>query len=118
MRHKKKGRKFNINSSHRKLMFRNMINSLIYYEFIKTTLYKAKELRIFIEKLITRSKKNNLHNKRILFSNIRNKKNVNKLLYNLGPRFLNFNGGYTKIIRCGFRNGDNSPLAYIKILNN
>ncbi len=117
MRHKKKGRKFNRNSSHRRLMFRNMINSLINYELIKTTLFKAKELRILIEKLITRSKVNNLHNKRILFSIIRNKKNVNKLLYILGPKFLNFNGGYTKILKCGFRNGDNAPLAYIKILN-
>ncbi len=116
MRHKKKGRKLNRNSSHRKSMFKNMINSLIHYELIKTTLFKAKELRIFIEKIITRSKIHNLHNKRILFSIIRNKKNVNKLLYFIGPRFLKNFGGYTKILKCGYRKGDNAPLAYIKIL--
>lgn len=116
MRHKKKGRKLNMTSSHRKLMFRNMINSFIHYELIKTTLSKAKELRILIEKIVTRSKKNNLHNKRILFSIIRNKKNVNKLLYIIGPKYIKYNGGYTKILKCGFRNGDNAPLAYIKFL--
>ncbi len=117
MRHKKKGRKLNRNSSHRKLMFKNMMNSLIFFELIKTTLAKAKELRIFIEKIINISKIHNLHNKRILFSYIRNKKNVNKLLYDIGPRFINTYGGYTKILKCGFRNGDKAPLAYIKILN-
>ncbi len=117
MRHLKRGRKLNRNSSHRKLMFRNMINSLINFEIIKTTLSKAKELRIFIEPLITFSKNNNLHIRRLLFSKIRNIKNIYKLLNVLGPRFKKIFGGYTRILKCGYRKGDNALMAYIEILN-
>ncbi len=117
MRHKKKGRKLNCSCSHRKLMFRNMINSVIKYEYIKTTVSKAKELRYFLEKIISLSKKNNLSNKRFIYSKIRNKKNIYKLFFILGPRFIDCCGGYTRIIKCGFRNGDNAPMAYLEILN-
>ncbi len=113
----KRNRKLNRNSSHRKSMFINMMNSLIYYEIIKTTLYKAKELRLYIENIINKSKKNNLSTIRFLLSYIKNKININKLLYVLGPRFTNRNGGYTRIIKCGFRKGDNSPMAYIEIVD-
>ncbi len=116
MRHKNKGRKLGRNSKHRKSMFINIVNSLIYFELIKTTLYKAKELRIIIDNLINKSKKNNLHIRRLLFKYIRNKSNVNKLLYIIAPRFVNVFGGYTRILKCGFRNGDNSPMVYIEIL--
>lgn len=117
MRHKKSIKKFNRKSSHRKSMFKNMANSLIYYETIKTTLQKAKELRKFIEPLITISKKNTIHNKRIIFSKIRNKKNTSKLFKELGPHFIKRTGGYTKIIKCGFRNGDNALMAYITFID-
>ncbi len=116
MRHKKVGRKFNRNSSHRKSMFKNMLNAIIFYETIKTTLIKAKELVKKIDPLINLSKKNNLFNRRYLITYIGNKNNVNKLLFNIAPRFLNRFGGYTKLIKCGFRKGDNSPMAYVKIL--
>ncbi len=116
MRHKKIGRKLNRNSSHRKSMFINMSNSLIKFEFIKTTLYKAKELRRYIEYYINIAKKNNFFNKRVLFNNIRNKNNVNKLVDLIAPRFVNRSGGYTRIIKCCFRSGDKSSMAYIEII--
>ncbi len=113
----KRNRKFNRNSSHRKSMFINMINSLVLYEVIKTTLLKAKELRSYIEYIINKSKINNFLNKRFLLSYIKNKSNVYKLLYIIGPKFINHNGGYTRILKCGYRKGDNAPMAYIEILN-
>ncbi len=113
MRHNKIGRKLNRNSSHRNLMFRNMLNSIIKYEVIKTTLHKAKELSRFLEPIISRSKINNLHNKRLIFSRIRDRSNVVKLFNNIGPKYINCNGGYTRIIKCGYRKGDNAIMAYI-----
>ncbi len=117
MRHKKIGRKFNRNSSHRKSMFKNMVISLINFEIIKTTLFKAKELRRIFEPLLNLSKKNNLFNRRLLISKIGDKNIVNKLFFNLAPRFKNYKGGYLRILKCGFRKGDCSPMAYVEILN-
>ncbi len=117
MRHKNIGRKLNRNSSHRKAMFKNMIISLINFEIIKTTLFKAKELRRFFEPLLNLSKKNNLFNRRKLISKIGNKSIVNKLFFVLAPRFKNYEGGYIRILKCGFRKGDCSPMAYVEILN-
>ncbi len=117
MRHKKIGRKLNRNSSHRKSMFKNMIISLINYEIIKTTLLKAKELRRIFEPLLNISKKNNLYNRRLLISRIGNNNVVDKLFFNLAPRFKNYKGGYIRILKCGFRKGDCAPMAYIEILN-
>ncbi len=116
MRHRKYGRKLNRNSSHRKSMFRNMLISVIKYEIIKTTLFKAKELSKLLEFFINVSKIDNLSNRRLLYSNIGNKKIVNKLFVKFGPRFVDRCGGYTRIVKCGFRNGDNSLLSYIEIL--
>ncbi len=116
MRHKNCGRKLNRNSSHRKSMFRNMLISFINYENIRTTLAKAKELRILVERVVNISFVNNISNRRLLFSRIRNKIIVNKLFNILGPKYINFNGGYTRILKCGFRNGDNSPIAYIEFV--
>ncbi len=117
MRHKKKGRKLNRNSSHRNCMFKNMVNSLIVYERIKTTISKAKELRCYIESIISMilSKKKNSIN--FLFSYIRNKNIIYKLINIIIPRFMDSNGGYVRILKCGFRNGDNAPMVYIDILN-
>ncbi|MFI4819096.1 MAG: 50S ribosomal protein L17 [Enterobacterales bacterium] len=117
MRHLKKGRKLNINTSHRNAMFRNMSNSLIKNEIIKTTLNKAKELRRIIEPIINISKKYSLIKRRIIFSKLRNNEIVYKLFNKIGPRIINYNGGYTRIYKCGFRKGDNSPMSYIEIIN-
>ncbi|BBA84668.1 50S ribosomal protein L17 [endosymbiont of Euscepes postfasciatus] len=116
MNHKIIGRHLNRTRSHYKLMLRNMCNSLIKYEKIKTTLQKAKELRRVIEKIINISKKNCLHNKRIIFSKIRNMENTKKTINVFGKYFSNINGGYTKIIKYyKFRNGDNANMVYIII---
>lgn len=117
MRHKKSIRKLNRKPNHRKAMFINMANSLINYETIKTTIQKAKELRKFIEPLITISKINTISNKRFIFSKIRNKKNISKLFNDLGPHFLKRPGGYTRILKCGFRTGDNALMAYISFVD-
>lgn len=117
MKHSISGRKFNRKSSHRKALFVNLSNSLIRNEQIKTTLYKAKDLRPFIEKLITIGKKDDLHSKRRIFSILRNKENVKKIFGVLSKRFLKRNGGYTRIIKSGFRYGDSSPMAIIEFLN-
>ncbi len=117
MHHLKLGRKLNRNSSHRKAMFRNMIISLVYYELIKTTLPKAKELRRIIEPLITIAKNYSIANRRLLFSRVRNNEIVAKLFNNLGQRFCSRPGGYTRIIKCGFRVGDKAPMAYIELLD-
>lgn len=116
MRHRKSGCHLNRNSSHRQSMFRNIAISLIRYEIIKTTIPKAKELRRIIEPLITISKKETLANRRIAFSRIRDNEIVAKLFKYIGPRLLNRYGGYTRIIKCGFRSGDNAPMAYIEII--
>lgn len=114
MRHHKMSRKFNRTSSHRKAMFKNMADSLIKYERIKTTLTKAKELKKIIEPIITISKKDSISNRRLIFSKIRNNETVSKLFKKIGPRFLNRPGGYTRILKFGFYA---NCKAYIEIIN-
>ena len=117
MRHRNSGRKLNRNSSHRKSMFRNMTISLVEHEKIKTTLPKAKELRGFAEPLITLAKKDNLSNRRLAFDRIRSKSAVGKLFGELGPRYHSRPGGYIRILKCGFRSGDNAPMAIVELLD-
>ncbi|QJC31686.1 50S ribosomal protein L17 [Enterobacteriaceae endosymbiont of Donacia tomentosa] len=116
MRHRKAGRYFNRNSSHCRLMLNNLANSLISNEIVKTTLIKAKELRTIIEPIITRAKKNNIANKRLIRSQLNNKINIYKLFNTIGPQFKDRPGGYTRIIKCGYRNGDKAPMAYIELI--
>jgi len=117
MRHRKSGRKLNRNSSHRKAMFSNMSASLIEYEMIKTTVAKAKELRGVAEPLITLAKQDSVHNRRIAFSRLRDKAAVGKLFSELGPRYESRPGGYIRILKCGFRPGDNAPMAYVELVD-
>jgi len=117
MRHRKSGRQLNRNSSHRQAMFRNMTSSLVEHEIIKTTLPKAKELRRVVEPLITLAKSDSLANRRLAFARIRNMDAVKKLFSDLGPRFANRPGGYIRILKCGFRAGDNAPMAYIELVD-
>ena len=117
MRHHKSGRKLNRNSSHRKAMFSNMTNSLFDHEIIKTTLPKAKELRRVAEPLITLAKKDSVANRRSAFSSLRDKKMVGKLFNELAPRYKDRPGGYTRIMKCGFRSGDAAPMAYIELVD-
>ena len=117
MRHKYSGRKLNRTSSHRTAMFKNMMASLIEHEEIKTTLPKAKELRKFLERLITISKVDTVAKRRIVFSRIRSKDAVTKLFSELGPRFKNRPGGYLRILKCGFRPGDKAPMAIIQLVD-
>ncbi len=116
MRHRKSGRKFNINSSHRKALFSNMVNSLFKHELIKTTLPKAKELRGFAEPLITLSKEDSVAKRRIAFSKLRDREVVTKLFNELGPRYKTRPGGYLRIMKCGFRPGDDAPMAYVELV--
>ena len=117
MRHKYSGRKLNRTSSHRTAMFKNMMTSLIEHEEIKTTLPKAKELRKFLERLITISKVDTVAKRRVVFSRIRSKDAVTKLFSELGPRFKNRPGGYLRILKCGFRPGDKAPMAIIQLVD-
>ena len=117
MRHRKSGRQLNRNSSHRQAMFRNMASSLIGHEIIKTTLPKAKELRRVVEPLITLAKVDTVANRRLAFARTRNIETVAKLFNELGPRFAQRAGGYTRILKCGFRAGDNAPMAYIELVD-
>ena len=117
MRHRKSGRQLNRNSSHRKAMFSNMAGSLVKHEIIKTTLPKAKELRSVIEPLITLAKTDSVANRRLAFARTRDKEVVGKLFTEIGPRFADRPGGYTRILKCGFRTGDNAPMAYIELLD-
>ena len=117
MRHKYSGRKLNRTSSHRTAMFKNMMTSLIEHEEIKTTLPKAKELRKFLERLITISKVDTVAKRRVVFSRIRSKDAVTKLFSELGPRFKNRPGGYLRILKCGFRPGDKAPMAVIQLVD-
>ena len=117
MRHRKSGRKLNRNSSHRKAMFKNMAASLVEHEVIKTTLPKAKELRRVAEPLITLAKEDSVANRRLAFDRLRSKVAVGKLFSDLGPRFKERPGGYMRIIKCGFRHGDNAPMAYVELLD-
>lgn len=116
MRHRKSGRKFNRTSSHRKAMFSNMAASLFEHELIKTTLPKAKELRRTAEPLITKSKIDSVANRRFAFDRLRSKSVVGKLFTELGPRYVDRPGGYIRILKCGFRDGDNAPMAYVELV--
>ena len=116
MRHRKSGRQLNRNSSHRKAMFSNMAASLIESEVIKTTLPKAKELRRVVEPLITLAKQDSVANRRLAFSRTRSKAAVGKLFSEFGPRYQDRPGGYTRILKCGFRAGDAAPMAYIELV--
>ena len=117
MKNLKRGRTLGRNSAKRKALFQSLAISLIEHEGIKTTLAKAKELRLFIEPLITLSKNDSVSNRRIAFSKIRNKSAVGKLFSDLGPRFKDRPGGYSRIIKIGFRKGDAAPLAFIELLD-
>lgn len=117
MRHRNGLRKLNRTSSHRQAMFRNMANSLLQHEVIKTTLPKAKELRRVVEPMITLGKKPSVANRRLAFNRLRDRDMVVKLFDELGPRFANRNGGYLRILKCGFRDGDNAPMAYVELLD-
>ncbi|PVY70301.1 LSU ribosomal protein L17P [Tamilnaduibacter salinus] len=117
MRHRKSGRSLSRTSSHRKAMFRNMTASLVEHELIKTTLPKAKELRRVAEPLITLSKKDSVANRRLAFSRLRNDAAVGKLFDELGPRYAERPGGYLRILKCGFRAGDNAPMAYVELVD-
>ena len=116
MRHRKSGRQLNRNSSHRKAMFSNMAASLIESEVIKTTLPKAKELRRVVEPLITLAKEDSVANRRLAFSRTRSNAAVGKLFTEFGPRYQDRPGGYTRILKCGFRTGDAAPMAYIELV--
>ncbi len=116
MRHRKSGRQLNRNSSHRQAMFRNMAASLFEHEVIKTTLPKAKELRRVAEPLITLAKEDSVANRRLAFSRTRSKSAVGKLFTELGPRYQERPGGYTRILKCGYRAGDSAPMAYIELV--
>ncbi len=117
MRHRKSGRKLNRTSSHRKAMFKNMAASLFEHELIKTTVPKAKELRKVAEKLITLGKVDSVANRRLAFARLRNKEIVNKLFTELGPRYQERPGGYLRILKCGFRTGDNAPMAFVELVD-
>lgn len=117
MRHGHGLRKLNRTSSHRQAMLRNMANSLLNHELIKTTLPKAKELRKVVEPLITLGKKPTVANRRLAFARLRDRDMVVKLFDELGPRFATRNGGYLRILKCGFRNGDNAPMAFVELLD-
>ena len=117
MRHRKAGRKLNRNSSHRRAMFRNMTASLIHHELIKTTLPKAKELRRVAEPLITLAKEDTVAKRRLAFDRLRDKEAVGKLFGEIAPRFSQRPGGYLRILKCGFRAGDNAPMAYVELID-
>ena len=116
MRHRKSGRQLNRNSSHRQAMFRNMASSLVRHEIIKTTTVKAKELRRVVEPLITLAKVDTVANRRLAFARTRDAEVVGKLFTELGPRFQERPGGYTRILKCGLRTGDKAPMAFIELV--
>ena len=117
MRHLKSGRKLNRTSSHREAMFKNMAASLIKNELIRTTLPKAKELRRVAEPLITLAKNDGVANRRLAFARLRDKQAVGKLFVELGPRYRSRPGGYLRILKCGYRDGDNAPMAYVELVD-
>ena len=117
MRHRLGLRKLNRTSSHREAMFRNITNSLLRHEVIKTTLPKAKELRRVAEPIITLGKKASVANRRLAFSRLRDREIVGKLFDELGPRYATRNGGYLRILKYGFRNGDNAPMALVELMD-
>lgn len=117
MRHRLGLRKLNRTSSHRLAMLRNMTVSLLRHETIKTTLPKAKELRRVVEPIITLGKKPSLANRRLAFDRLRDREMVVKLFDEIGPRYATRNGGYLRILKCGFRQGDNAPMAFVELLD-
>jgi large subunit ribosomal protein L17 len=117
MRHRQSGRQLNRNSSHRKAMFRNMTNSLVEHELIRTTVPKAKELRRHAEPLITLAKEDSVANRRLAFDRMRSKDAVGKLFSELGPRYEARPGGYIRILKCGFRTGDKAPMAFVELVD-
>ena len=117
MRHRNSGRKLNLTSSHRRAMFKNMTASLMRHEVIKTTLPKAKELRRVVEPLITLAKTDDVAKRRLAFSRIRDREVVTKLFNELGPRYKKRPGGYLRILKCGFRPGDNAPMAIVELVD-
>jgi len=117
MRHKAKGRKFGRDSSHRKAMFRNMAVSLMQHEVIKTTVPKAKELRRVAEPLITLAKNDSASRRQLAFNRLRDRTIVTKLFNELGPRYKQRPGGYLRILKCGFRAGDNAPMAIVELVD-
>lgn len=117
MNHRIKGRKLSRNSAHRKALFRNLSISLLQHELIKTTLPKAKEIRPFVEKIITLAKKDSLANRRLAASILGNQTIVEKLFKEIGPRVASRNGGYTRILKFGFRTGDKAPMAVMELVD-
>ena len=117
MRHRKSGRQLGRNSSHRKAMFKNMAVSLLRHEIIKTTLPKAKELRRVVEPMITRAKSDSVANRRVIFARTRDNEITAKLFTEIGPRYQDRPGGYVRIMKCGFRKGDNAPMAYVELVD-
>ncbi|MBL4764798.1 MAG: 50S ribosomal protein L17 [Colwellia sp.] len=117
MRHRQSGRQLNRNSSHRKAMFRNMASSLVKHGVIKTTVAKAKELRMVVEPLITLAKTDSVANRRLAFARTQDKEVVGILFNELGARYQERPGGYTRILKCGFRTGDKAPMAYIELVD-
>lgn len=118
MRHRKVGRRFSRDSSHRKAMFQNLINSVICHGRIKTTLPKAKDLRRLLEPLVTLAGEDTMAKRRLAFSRMRNKEMVGKLFSELGPRFKERKGGYLRILKCGNRKGDAAPMAIVEFVSN
>jgi large subunit ribosomal protein L17 len=116
MRHQKSGRKLNRTSSHRKAMWQNMVVSLLRHEVIKTTLPKAKSLRTFAEPIITLGKTDSLANRRLAYNRLRDREIVTKLFNEIGPRNAARPGGYLRILKCGFRPGDNAPIAIVELV--
>ncbi len=116
MRHRKAGRHLNRTSSHRRAMFRNMAVSLLQHEAIRTTLPKAKELRRFVEPLITLAKEDSVAHRRLAFDRLRDREMVTKLFEDLGPEYRSRPGGYTRVLKNGFRPGDNAPMAYMELV--
>lgn len=117
MRHRKDGRNFRRDGSHRRAMFSNMTSSLFEHEVIKTTLPKAKELRRVAEPLVTMAKEDTVANRRRAFAKLRDKQMVSKLFDELGPRYANRPGGYLRILKCGYRNGDGAPMAIVEMVD-
>ncbi len=117
MRHRNTGRQLSRNSSHRKALLKSMATSLLRHELIKTTLPKAKELRRVAEPLITLAKTDSVARRRLAFARLRDRDVVTKLFNELGPRFKSRPGGYVRILKCGFRPGDNAPMAYVELLD-
>ncbi|OAI47262.1 50S ribosomal protein L17 [Gammaproteobacteria bacterium SCGC AG-212-F23] len=116
MRHRTSGRNFSRTSSHRKAMFKNMMVSLIRHELIQTTVPKAKELRTFMEPMITLAKIDSVHNRRLAFSRLRDREMVTKLFNEIGPHFKTRNGGYLRVLKCGHRAGDCAPMAIVELV--